>query len=244
MVAPPCFHTYPPCFLDPPGWCDFHFPAFPPSHIQHPLWIILLLTNHSPLLFFFFYLHVAHVSLGKSQLHLLNCYLFSLLTQDKTLICSGWNMAYLLRKLVRGPDHLILLGHDSASWNRADSASRRGTGSLSGDVIRFVHLHLPKCWRSLFISFWKATCTSFRVSPSWPPSKDLTLQPISTLQFPYIKWNFLMSVKKRHEFIFYILFSFLFEIRADRNWGVYGHNFKMCWMAWAGEGGWGRRGES
>ena len=124
------------------------------------------------------------------------------LTQDKTLICSGRNMASFLRKLVWGPDHLILLDHDSASWNRADSASRRGTGSLSGDVILSAHLHLPKCWRSLFISFWKATF-SFRVSPSWPPSKDLMLQPIPTLQFPYIKWIFLVSVKKRHEFIFY-----------------------------------------
>ena len=180
----------------------------------------------------------------KSELHLLNCYLLSLLTQDKTLICSGCNMAYLLRKLVRGPDHLTPLGHDSASWNRADAASRRGTGSLSGDAILFVHLHLPKYWRSLFISFWEATCTSFRAFPSWPPSKDLTLQPKSTLQFPYIKGIFLMSMKKRHEFIFYycsVSHLKLEQITTEESMGTI---LKCAEWLWLGERGWGRREES
>ena len=153
-------------------------------------------------------------------------------------------MAYFLRKLVWGPDHLIPLGHDSASWNRADSASRRGIGSLSGYVILFVHLHLPKCWRSLFISFWKATCTSFRVSPSWSPSKDLMLQSISTLQFPYIKWIFLVSVKKRHEFIFYscsVSYLKSKQIAIEESMGII---LKCAKWLGLGKGGWGGREES
>ena len=32
--------------------------------------------------------------------------------------------------------------------------------------------------------------------PAWPPSEDLLLRHISPLQLPYIKWIFLVSVKK------------------------------------------------
>lgn len=99
----------------------------------------------------------------KSELHLLNCYLLSLLTQDKTLICSGCNMAYLLRKLVWGPDHLTPLGHGSASWNRADAASRRGLGHFLG---------MPS---SLCIYAFRSIEDLFSFLPGKPPA--LLLEP-------------------------------------------------------------------
>ena len=70
------------------------------------------------------------------------------------------------------------------------------------------------------------------------------LQPIPTLQFSYINWIFLVSVKKRHEFIFYYCsVSYLKskQIAIEESMGII---LKCAKWLGLGKGGWGGREES
>lgn len=229
----PCFCTFPPNFRS-SGWHDFHLSCLPPSHIQHPLWIITPANQSlSPSASFLPLACGTCEPWEKSELRLLNCYLLSLWPGQNSYLFRLQYGLFSPESWVWGPDHLIPLDHDdSASWNRADSASRRGNGSLSRDVILFAHLHLPKCWRSLFISFWKATffllSLSFLASFQGPHATTHSHSAVLLHKLD------LSSEREKKTWIYILLLlSFLFEIRADCNWGVNGHILRS-WMARAG----------
>lgn len=95
------------------------------------------------------------LSLGYKQLCLLNCYL-CLLTNSKALPCPGCNLS---SGMPCEPCNPVPTCH-SASRSWADSASRRGMGLFSEDVILFLLLYLES-QRPLFISSQRVTFTLF-----------------------------------------------------------------------------------